>query len=83
MRIYSELPLDAITYWGGAGDTYMELTEVELDVIEEYLEDAYPEGMHETDLNDFMWFERDFIAELLGYTDWDELEDNHNARWAD
>lgn len=83
MRIYTETTLDSVTYWGGAGDTYMELTEPELEVVEEYLEDAYPEGMHETDLNDFMWFERDFIAELLGYTDWDELEDNHNARWAD
>jgi len=28
----------------------------------------------DTDINDFLWFERDQIAEYLGYKDWDEFE---------
>ena len=27
----------------------------------------------ETDINDFFWFERDTIADLLGYSDWEAL----------
>lgn len=26
------------------------------------------------DINDFLWFERDAIAEHLGYKDWEEYE---------
>lgn len=82
MRIYTETSLKDITYWGGAGETYMELTDDELDYIDDYLTDSYPEGMSDTEVNDFMWFESDLIAELLGYEDWDELEAKHNERWA-
>jgi hypothetical protein len=28
----------------------------------------------DTDINDFLWFERDIIAQHLGYKDWDEYE---------
>ena len=30
----------------------------------------------DTDINDFLWFERDQIAEYLGYEDWDDYENN-------
>ena len=29
----------------------------------------------DTDINDFLWFERDYIAQHLGYKDWDAYED--------
>lgn len=81
MRIYTETNLDDVTYWGGAAATYMELTDDEVEYIQDYLEDLYPDGMSETDLNDFMWLECDLIAEILGYEDWENLEDNHHDRW--
>ena len=28
----------------------------------------------DTDINDFLWFERDYIAQHLGYKDWDAYE---------
>ena len=37
------------------------------------LEELYPEGMTDTELNNFMWFEDDTIAEWLGYNDFDEI----------
>ena len=49
------------------------LTESELETIESYLEELYPEGMTDTELNDFMWFEDDTIAEWLGYNSFDEI----------
>ena len=38
---------------------------------EEY-DELYAE-MEDVELNDFFWFERDTIAEWLGYEDYDEL----------
>ena len=60
-------------FWSGARDTAEELTADEIEEVFSILEDAYPEGMTETELNDFFWFERDTIAEWLGYEDFDEI----------
>ena len=60
-------------FWSGARDTAVELTADEIAEVFSILEDAYPEGMTETELNDFFWFERDTIAEWLGYEDFDEI----------
>ena len=73
MKIYSETSLNNFEFWSGAKDTIKYLTESELDTIESYLEELYPEGMTDTELNDFMWFEDDTIAEWLGYNDFDEI----------
>ena len=44
------------------------------DNLESMIEDDMGDDMSETDLNDFLWFENDTIAEWLGYSDWEELE---------
>jgi hypothetical protein len=73
MKIYREIPLTEFEFWAGGSQTVEELTEDELNQIEEILEEIYPEGMDETDVNDLFWFERDLIAEWLGYEDFDEI----------
>ena len=73
MKIYSDVPLTEFEFWAGAKDTVKYLTEEELDQIEQILEDIYPEGLNETDLNDLFWFEDDLIAEWLGYESFDEI----------
>lgn len=73
MKIYKEDSLRNFDFWSGAVDTVKYLTEEELDRIETILEDAYPDGMDETEINDFFWFEDDTIAEWLGYDDFEEL----------
>ena len=73
MIIKTETTLKNFDFWSGAKDTVKYLTESELDTIESYLEELYPEGMTDTELNDFIWFEDDTIAELLGYNDFDEI----------
>ena len=37
------------------------------------LEELYPEGMEEVEVNDFFWFEDDTIAEWLGYSSFEEI----------
>lgn len=66
-------------FWSGARSRAEVLTAEQLDEVEAYLEELYPEGMDETAINDFFWFEEDFIAEILGYADFETLE-RHNRR---
>ena len=73
MKLYREESILNFDFWSGAKDTVKYLTEDELDTIEEMLEEIYPDGMDETELNDFFWFERDTIAEWLGYEDFDDI----------
>lgn len=78
MKIYIEVE-DKFDFkpWGGAVATYDELTEEEFSWLLESLEDIHPEGISETELNDILWFETDFIAEYLGYSSWENLEEKH------
>lgn len=73
MKIYVETSLKDFEFWSGAKDTAEYLTDEEFDIIENLLEDAYPDGLDETALNDFFWFEDDTIAEWLGYNDFNEI----------
>ena len=74
MKIYSEVNNQYdFNFWSGAKDTIAELTDSEIRQIFNMLEDCYPEGMSDSGLNDFFWFERDTIAEWLGYEDFDQI----------
>lgn len=74
MKIFREdISLRDFEFWSGAKDTVNYLTNDELDIIEDMLEDAYPDGMTETQLNDLFWFDTDMIAEWLGYDDFESL----------
>lgn len=73
MKIYKEENLTNFEFWSGAKNTVEYLTWEELEQIESMLEEMYPDGMDETELNDFFWFEDDTIAEWLGYEDFEEL----------
>jgi len=73
MLITKEESLTNFEFWSGAKDTVKYLTDSELETIEEMLEDLNPEGMSETAVNDFFWFEEDRIAEWLGYDSFEEI----------
>lgn len=75
MKIYMEKSLRDFEFWSGAKDTVKYLTLDELDTIENLLEDIYPDGMDETTVNDFFWFDDDTIAEWLGFNDFEEIMD--------
>ena len=73
MKIYKEESLRSFEFWSGAKNTAEYLTFGELDMIEEILEELYPEGLSETEVNDIFRFEEDTIAEWLGYSDFEEI----------
>ena len=73
MKIYKETNLQNFEFWSGAKETAKQLTADDFDTIESVIEDCYPEGIDETTVNDIFWFEEDWIAEMLGYEDWEDL----------
>ena len=78
MKIYKEESLSNFEWWSGAKYTAdridRELGERGWDELEAILEDAYPDGMDETELNDLLWFEPEAVYEWLGIGDKDENE---------
>ena len=74
MKIYSEMNLSEFEAWSGATDTLDRIiSEGKCDDLEAILEDLYPEGMDETELNDLLWFEPEEVFRWLGIKTEDEI----------
>ena len=79
MKIYKETSLRDFEFWSGAKYTAEVLTDEQLDHVESCIEETAPkEGYSDTDINDIFWFERDWIAEILGFDSWEALEESNS-----
>lgn len=66
MQIISEKSLLNFEAWSGAISTKNTIIEHgKEDLFEHLIEDIYPEGLTDTQLNDILWFEVDWIYEAL------------------
>lgn len=71
MKIYREESLSNFEFWSGAVANAEEFTLDELNRISEELEAAdNGDGYEETQINDLMWFEPEYLASLIGL-EWD------------
>lgn len=72
MKVYKDESLSGFDFWSGARDNAKEFTDKELDQITTELEamDYNSDGYEETQINDIMWFEPEYLASLIGL-DWD------------
>lgn len=72
MKIYRDESLSNFEFWSGAISNAEEFTLEELDRIGEELEalDYEGNGYDETQINDLMWFEPEYLASLIGL-EWD------------
>ena len=67
MTITYELDLNSFQAWSGAKDTLERIQrEGKCAELENILEELYPDGMTETELNDLLWFEPETVYEWLG-----------------
>ena len=67
MTITYELDLNSFEAWSGARETLERIQrEGKCAELENVLEELYPDGMTETELNDLLWFEPETIYEWLG-----------------
>ena len=76
MKYIVEESLSNFNAWSGGKDTKDELTEEQLSQVEDLICEmfSYDNPPTATKINDFLWFERDFIAKHLGFSDWEHLD---------
>jgi hypothetical protein len=73
--INDSLALANFDAWSGAKDTKETILNAgKGEEFENLIDELYPDGLTDTQLNDLLWFEPDFIFENLGISEEDEEE---------
>lgn len=76
MRVYQEISFEDFDAWSGAVDTKEKIIDAgKAEEFEALVEELFPNGVDETELNDFLWFDDDYIFEALGITEEDEEDE--------
>lgn len=75
MTITYELDLNSFEAWSGAVDTLERIQrEGKCAELENVLEELYPDGMTETELNDLLWFDSESVYEWIGIRSEEQIE---------
>lgn len=76
MRVYQEISFEDFDAWSGAVDTKEKIIDAEkAEEFEALVEELFPNGIDVTELNDFLWFDDDYILEILGITEENEEDE--------
>lgn len=76
MIIYRETSLENFKAWNGAVNTLNRVREAgKCDELEAILEELYPDGIDETELNDILWFDPHIVYNWLGIKEEEEEEE--------
>lgn len=75
MLVTREISISDFTPWSGAVSTWDRIIEGNKeDEFDSMIDELYPDGISETQLNDLLWFDSDWVFEMLGISD-DEDDD--------
>ncbi len=67
MKITTETTLHNFRAWSGAVETKERIIEEgKEEAFNSFIEECYPDGLTDTELNDLLWFEEEYIFETLG-----------------
>lgn len=73
MKIYREFTLESFEAWSGAVDTKNTIIDAgKENEFDSLVEEIFPDGASETEVNDFLWFDSDNIYEMLGISGEDD-----------
>ena len=76
MKVFKEMSILNFEAWSGAVETQRIIIENnKIDEFDCLIEECYPEGIDETHLNDLLWFEDQWIFEMLGISEEEEEEE--------
>ena len=76
MKVYQEISIRDFKAWSGAVATKDLIIEHDKeDEFDALIEELYPDGIDETQLNDILWFDDEWVLESLGITEEEEEED--------
>ena len=74
MKVTSEITLRQFNSWSGAKETQLNILRAGLEnEFDSLIEELYPDGIDETQLNDILWFDSEWVYESLGMKE--ETED--------
>lgn len=77
MKIITEHSFDRFEAWSGGKNTQDKIIEAgKANQFESIIEDLYPDGMTDTELNDLLWFDSEQVFEWLGIEDEEEISDD-------
>jgi hypothetical protein len=66
MKVYKEINLTEFETWQGATATKeIIIKENKENQFNQLIEELYPDGIDETELNDILWFEEEYLFEAL------------------
>lgn len=75
MKITSEISIRNFDAWSGAKDTAETIINAgKANEFDSLIEELYPEGIGETELNDILWFDSEWVFNQLGITEEEEEE---------
>lgn len=75
MKVFKEMQPSDHDAWSGAIDTLKKIKELNLESdFDSLIEEMYHDGIDETQLNDILWFESEWIFESLGIKEEEEEE---------
>jgi hypothetical protein len=75
MKIISEISIEDFNAWSGAKETKAAIIEAgKTEEFDSFIEELYPDGLTDTQLNDFLWFDEGFIFSSLGMETAEEEE---------
>ena len=70
ITITKEISIEQFDAWNGAVDTLDNVRNAgKLDELDALAEEVFPDGCTDTELNDWLWFDTDFIYDSLGLTE--------------
>jgi len=76
MKITTETSLVDFQTWSGATDTKKAIIDnLKSEEFDSLIEELYPDGLTDTELNDLLRFESEWIFESLGISEEEETED--------
>ena len=80
MIIYQEIALADLPFWGPAESHVKNLNDNDIEIIEQELEYAHKTqiGIDKTELNDLFSYDEDYIANILGYDDFEQLKEDRS-----
>ena len=66
--------------WSGATSTKDAIIEAnKVDEFDSLIEELYPDGLSETQLNDILWFDSEWCFEMLGISDEEDTDDEEDT----
>ena len=79
MKVYQEISIRNFEAWSGAIATKDLIIENNKeDEFDALIEELYPDGIDETQLNDLLWFDEEWVLESLGIYEDDEDEEDED-----